>query len=70
MSLNLSLDRCPLSDAFEIFKDDQRRGVYGFLDKFLGNAMIGVSLEPGFMTGKFLKMLFCRYRYHNFEAML
>ena len=58
MSLNLSLDRCPLSDAFEIFKGDQRRGVYGFLDKLLGNAMIGVSLEPGFMTGKFLKMLF------------
>ena len=58
MSLNLSLDRCPLSDAFEIFKGDQRRGVYGFLDKLLGNAMIGVSLEPGFMTRKFLKMLF------------
>ncbi len=58
MSLNLGLDRCPLSDAFEIFKGDQRRGVYGFLDKLLGNAMIGVSLEPSLMTRKFLKMFF------------
>ncbi len=58
MSLNLSLNRCPLSDAFEIFKDDQRRGVYGFLDKLLGNAMIGVSLEPGFTTRKSIQMFF------------
>ena len=58
MSLRLGSDRCPLSDATEIFKGNQGRGVFGFHDNILGNAMVRVSLEPSFMTGKLLQMSF------------
>ena len=58
MSLSLGSDRCPLSDATEIFQGYQRRGVFGFHDKFLRDAMINISLKPSLMTRKFLQMLF------------
>jgi hypothetical protein len=58
MSLCLGSDRCPLSDATEIFKGYQRRGVFGFHDKFLRDAMIDISLKPSLMARKFLKMFF------------
>ena len=45
MSLSLGSDRCPFSDAAKIFEGDQRRGVFSFHDKLLGNAMVGVSSE-------------------------
>ncbi len=61
MPISLSLlNRCPLSNVLEIFKCNQRRGVYGFHDKLLGDAMVGISLEPCFMTRKFLQMAFGR----------
>ena len=45
MSLSPGSDRCPLSDATEIFQGNQRRGVFGFHDKFLRDAMISISRE-------------------------
>jgi hypothetical protein len=58
MSLGTGLDRCPLSNALEVFQNNQGRGAFGFHDKFLGDAMVGVSSKPCFMTGKLLEMLF------------
>ena len=59
MSLSLGSDRCPFSDAAKIFEGDQRRGVFSFHDKLLGNAMVGVSIESSFAARKSLKMLLC-----------
>ena len=58
MSLGPGLDRCPLSNALEVFQNNQGRGAFGFHNKFLGDAMVGVSSKPCFMTGKLLEMLF------------
>ena len=40
MSPSLGSNRCPFSDATEIFKGDQRKGVFGFHNKFLRDAMV------------------------------
>ncbi len=59
MSPSLGSNRCPFSDATEIFKSDQRKGVFGFHNKFLRDAMVSIPLKSGFMTGKSLKMSLC-----------
>jgi len=52
-------NRYPLSYARKIFQHDSRRGVYGLRNQLLRDAMINVSMEPSFFTGKLLQMTFC-----------
>ena len=70
MSLSPGSDRCPLSDATEIFQGNQRRGVFGFHDKFLRDAMISIALKPGAHDQKVSSDTFWHYRCHNSEDLI
>ena len=51
-------NRYPLSCARVIFQHDSRGGVYGLRNQLLGDAMVNVPMEPGFLTRKLIQMSF------------
>ena len=49
-------NRCP--EALEVFKNYASAGVFGSLNDFLGNGVVGVSLKSSFFAGEFFEMSF------------
>lgn len=50
------------ANIFEIFKNNSAFGAFGFLDDFLGNAMINVSVKIRLLSSDFFKMAFSGFR--------
>lgn len=47
-------NRCP--EPLEVFKDNTSPGVFGSLNDFLGNGVVGGALKSSFLTGELLEM--------------